>query len=130
MATTSPKVTKIEIFDLQVIFLATIIIVRDVPPVLSSVNPVILATISDVDVRRLLPPTSLSPTSSVININVADFIIYFMRTYDSYGPQIDRLTVIDVYHEVDDHRLLTFTGELDLTAVQPRFITKLVLKHH
>ena len=126
MATTSPKVTKIEIFDLQVIFLATIIIVRDVPPVLSSVNPVILATISDVDVRRLLPPTSLSPTSSVININVADFIIYFMRTYDSYGPQIDRLTVIDVYHEVD-HQI---TGELDLTAVQPRFITKLVLKHH
>ena len=51
MPTTSPKVTKIEIFDLQVIFLATIIIVRDVPPVLSSVNPVILATISDVDVR-------------------------------------------------------------------------------
>ena len=72
-------------------------------------------------VRRLLPPTS-----SVININVADFIIYFMRTYDSYGPLIDRLTVIDVYHEVD-HQI---TGELDLTAVQPRFITKLVLKHH
>ena len=49
-----------------------------------------------------------------------------MRTYDSYGPQIGRLTVIDVYHEVD-YRI---TGKLDLTAVQPRFITKLVLKHH
>ena len=49
-----------------------------------------------------------------------------MRTYDSYGPQIDRLTVIDVYHAVD----YQITGELDLTAVQPRFITKLVLKHH
>ena len=43
-------------------------------------------------------------------------------------PQIDRLTVIDVYHEVD----YQITGKLkmNLTAVQPRFITKLVLKHH
>ena len=116
--------TKIEILDLKVIFLATSLFIvddiRNVRPILSSVHPVMLATILEIGVRRLLS------SISVINIDVADFIIYFMRTYDSYWPQIDRLTVIDVCYEVD----YQITGELDLTAVHPRFITKLVLKHH
>ena len=75
-------VTKIEILDLKVIFLATSLFivddVRNVRPILSSVHPVMLATILEIGVRRLLS------SISVINIDVADFIIYFMRTYDSY----------------------------------------------